>query len=645
MNNSLKKYYPGVVIFFISLIICLATYKNRGIAWDEPTQRDSIGYVAYNYVFNNDHALLTSGAKDHGTGFEMPLIIIEKIFKLNDSRDIFLMRHLVSHIFFLISIFAGYLLIYNLFKKQSIACLGFLMLAFMPRIYAHSFINTKDIPFLSMNIISLAICYAAFAKQKKTYFFLLGVSCGYLTSIRIMGILLVLFIIFFLLLDIIYSILSKQKIKSILLNLGIFIITFCISIYSFWPILWISPFKTFIDMFGSLSHFNWIGTVLFNGIFEPTLNLPKLYIPIWIGITVPVIWLFSGIGGIVITIIAFIKKPSNFLQNTTDRNFLLYLLSFSVPVFAIIYLKSIVYDDWRHLYFIYPPFVLLALYSIDKLTKSRYRVCAYFFSALQLGLISFFMIRYYPFEMIYFNELTCKRGEYLRTHYELDYWGVSFKQGLDYLLANDHSNLIKISGEYSTYGVPLINNISLLPKTERKRLVITNSDSTADYLMTDFRWHPEDYNYPKYYDIKVLNSTILCIYDLEVLKPPPFTVKIIDFRFFDTSQSFTDQGTVVALWSKCIVAKPFALPKGKYNIIIVSKGTEVADQYPHNNLFINDNKVGDFISNVDYSDHVFRFEQKQDTPVTIKIDMDNDAVTKDKDRNTFIRDIYITKDK
>ena len=45
----------------------------------------------------------------------------------------------------------------------------------------------------------------------------------------------------------------------------------------------------------------------------------------------------------------------------------------------------------------------------------------------------FTMIKSHPFEDVYFNILLSKKDQYLRKTFELDYWGTSYKQALEYI--------------------------------------------------------------------------------------------------------------------------------------------------------------------------------------------------------------------
>ena len=53
MKTLLKTYAPGLILFVISLVIGMMVYKDYGVAWDDPIQRD-LGLVSYNYAFHKD---------------------------------------------------------------------------------------------------------------------------------------------------------------------------------------------------------------------------------------------------------------------------------------------------------------------------------------------------------------------------------------------------------------------------------------------------------------------------------------------------------------------------------------------------------------------------------------------------------------
>jgi Dolichyl-phosphate-mannose-protein mannosyltransferase len=510
MNKKIVPYLPGILLFFMAVVIALFVYKDYGIAWDESMQRHT-GEVSMDYVLHGDKGLFTYQDRHYGVGFELPLIFIEKVLHINDAGKAFEMRHLVTHLFFLVSAFCCYLLVLRLYKSQFIACLGFLIYAFAPRIYAHSFFNSKDIPYLAMFMITFAISQYAFEKNRRWLFVLLGMACGYTTSLRIMGVILDAFILMFLVIDIISAAVKHEKGKTAVLNLLLFSGSFLIVLYACWPYLWTDPIHNFIVSYQRMSHFDWPFSVLLGGERILGTALPWTYFPHWFLITNPILWLISGIAGVVWVTIIFMRRPLTYLTNTPERNYLLYLMSFGGPILAVMVLHAVIYDDWRHLYFVYAPFVLLALYFINRIWQTRFKLVIRAACIIQLGFIGYFMVHDHPFQQVYCNELVSHQKESLRKNYELDYWGCGYKQALEHLVATHPEGRIKVSS-YDA-GVYLARfNSQLLKEEDRNRLEITTPEN-ADYFITNYRWHPEDYPYPKIaYSVSVLNSTIICIY-------------------------------------------------------------------------------------------------------------------------------------
>ena len=112
---------------------------------------------------------------------------------------------------------------------------------------------------------------------------------------------------------------------------------------------------------------------------------------------------------------------------------------------------------------------------------------------------------------VYFSPLV---GNYstIRYRYEMDYWGLSYKQGVDQILAIDSRDQISIcfsqpsGGYYVQY---------MLDPSQRSRIAIVDVPSDADYFITEYRFHPQDYPYDhKIYVINVRGMEILAVYKI-----------------------------------------------------------------------------------------------------------------------------------
>ncbi len=514
IKQKIRTHYPGMILLVVILLTGLLTYQEYGISWDEPTQQ-GIGGRNYDYAFNNDTTWATYGDRDYGGIYEMALIAVERLGNITDSRDVYLMRHIVSHLFFIVGLCFFYLLGSRLFRSRLAACLCVLMLALCPRIYAHSFINTKDIPFLSVLIIALYMCLVAWQSKKALSFFIAGVFCGLATSIRIMGLMLPAYGLMFILVDLAIAIIKKDQKQKILINGALYLLAFCLSVYTFWPHLWDDPLKNMIGAFESMSHYRWGGTLFINGELIGSGKIPWYFFPVWFLITNPVMWLCAGFGGIVLLFINFFKNPFSFISNTDNRFILLFFLCFITPVAAVVVLHSVMYDDWRHLFFVYPSFVLLAVYFITRLAHGKLKVVIFVLVLMQVSVTGYTMYQVFPLNQVYFNPLVSHKSEYLRRNYEMDYWGASLKQGLDQLIKTYPYRQLWVTGDKASL-TPLRNNIMILQKSDRDRIHYVGSAEEAEFFLTDYRLHPGDYEFSNsFYSIKAFNSTVLQVYQLK----------------------------------------------------------------------------------------------------------------------------------
>ncbi len=513
--NFLRKYL-GLILVFGAFIVGITTYKGYGVSWDEGDQIH-LGTVNYEYLFQHKGAVESCDNKEYGVAFELPLAIIQHSLGLTDSRDNLLMRHLVTHLFFLLGALAFFLLIDYLYSNKLLATLGFLMLLTTPLIYGHSFFNTKDVPFLSMFIICFLVAAVAFRKNTIKWYIMLGIAAALLMNMRIMGILFELCIICFFVFDLIALRKDKATRKKTLVSALVFIGVSFAFLSLTWPYLYPNPAKNFIDAFLRLSQWPWNGYVLFWGKTVECKALPFYYAVSWFCISNPLIYVVLGTFGIVYFIIQFLKRPGQFFFDKTARNQALYAFCFLEPLIAVLAFHSAIFDTWRHLYFIYPSFLLAGIYGLNYLFNTKARPVALFLVSAAIAYSGFYMVSNYPYEHVYFNELVTKRTEpeYLRKNFEMDYWGTSYARAFGYILKHDTSKNITVAVQ-GGMGIGM-QNTWILPAEDRKRIHLTEDIAQANYFASYYRQHSEDYPFQKkeVFSIKVLNSTIMSVFKLK----------------------------------------------------------------------------------------------------------------------------------
>lgn len=494
-ENIFKK---GAYIFFMLFFIwgCFA-FPDYGISIDEGVSRMQNGEVNYNFIKTGVAGdLLSTNEKYHGPAYELFLFTVEKIFNVTEYRDIYLLRHGLTFLTFFISVVFFYFIGLKVFKSHVAALFGCIILVISPRIFAESFYNSKDLPMLSFCIIASYTMFLFLERQTIWMALIHAACCAFVIDIRLTGLLLPFITVYMFVFQ------SKKQILPVFL----FLFYTIIFIIAFWPVLWLDPISHFISAFKQMSNYQG-GEVFYMGNYVSTLNLPWHYLPVWIMITTPVFYILLFITGMFF----FIKN--SFIDFFSTLPIQSFLIMFSAPILVVIFLNSTVYDAWRHVYFIYPYFLLIAVYGsiqiVRVLKNNKSILIISSISAFSILSVLFYMVKNHPFQNVYFNSLA---GKNLRQNFELDYWGLSYRQGLEYILATDKSEKIYIEAD-PVFQFCQMNALIIRPE-DRKRIVFTYDRSSADYFLSNFRWHPGDFNFGKsVYQINVGDEKIM-----EVLK-------------------------------------------------------------------------------------------------------------------------------
>jgi len=516
--NPVVRNKAGLSLLLLLIGICFFIFWDFGLSWDESAQRD-LGEVTYNYIFHSCNKYEEYHDRDYGVAFEFPLIVLEKTLKLKDTRTVYLLRHVITHLFFLLAAFYFYLLVKLLFDNEWLAILGFLLLVLHPRIYGHSFFNTKDIPFLSMMIISFYYGALAFRNKDIRNTVLFGIATGVTINIRIMGILLFAVVVLIYSIDFIFHLKNGRR-REVLLG-AVFCLCTISTLLITWPYLWKDPLQNFIQAFINMSHFRWEGVVLYIGHMIKATETPWHYPLVWLLITTPMVFLFIILVGTYILARDCFKNPLAFFFHDWQKRLLFLCTACSYgSLTAVIILHSVLYDGWRQLFFIYPGLLIIGLYGIHRLVK-RYEMSKQLTFPILIILVTLSsvpsMILIHPFQHVFFNDLVPKKEQYLRETFEMDYWGTSYMTALKTILSNDARSSISIA----VANYPGVLNSLILPTEQRKRIRYVEELESADYFISNYRFHPQDYEYRnvssrhEWHSIEIYNSKIISIFKLK----------------------------------------------------------------------------------------------------------------------------------
>ena len=449
MQEYLKyKYIFSFLFFLLLFFLGINIYQDFGISIDEDNTRTN-GFVGLKYIFDIFNINYTSKISifpdikdfpEKGIGylFDVPAAFIEYKLKVEDFREYFLLRHLTNFIFFFIGVIFFYLLLFKRFNSFFLSLLGCLFLVASPRIFAHSFFNNKDIVFMSIFIIATYFTLILIEKPNFYNSIMAAIFIALSISIRILGSILPVVIVFFLLIKFLRNE-NKNKIKISLLSL-LFLLPFFTII--FYPYLWENPISNFLFIFKELANFKIDIHNFYLGEYIKAEHVPWHYSLIWIFSTTPVFYLVLFLTGFVTIIVRMYLRLVNINENKKFNDLwrgkkemfdLVFLSLLIIPIFLVILINSSLYSGWRHLYFLYPLIIIQAIYSINFIKnkfKKNYKYLFFIFVILMSLPNINWMIKNHPHQYVYFNSLENKKFD---KYFELDYWGLSINENLRYL--------------------------------------------------------------------------------------------------------------------------------------------------------------------------------------------------------------------
>ncbi|MBI2613520.1 MAG: glycosyltransferase family 39 protein [Candidatus Levybacteria bacterium] len=518
--TSIKRHFRFFIIGFFVLYFFLGIFifRHYGISWDESTSRDN-GLIVYQYITGQNSNLLTYRDRDYGTAFELPLVMIEKETNVTSSLQIYYLRHLLTFLFFFVGVVFFYKIALGRFGP-GIAFLGVIFLVLSPRIFADSFYNTKDIGLLSGMIIAVFTLLSFTKKPSFTHVVFHSVACAFVVDIRLSALIILPITCGFFITDT-FLLSARHLWRFRIVMLSLFLVLFFGFAVLFWPYLWNNPMGNFMIAFSNFSHFLRLGdTVFYLGNYIPDKYVPWHYPLVWIGVSTPLPYFTLFLLGVGFTVHKLSRNIFGFYKK--NREGLIFLTWFFGPLIMVIGLNSTLYDGWRQLYFIYPAFLLVALIGLEGLlsyTKKRYLLKIV---VLVVGIVSIlnvlrFMTLNHPYQNLYFNELAGGL-ENAKQQFDLDYWGLTFREGLEHIASNDNSKTIPV---FFAHGHK--RNIDILPNDDKKRFVVVDSPQDAKYILSNYRWYKDRNNYrwdeylyttphPKFYSVTVDGVEVMTVF-------------------------------------------------------------------------------------------------------------------------------------
>ena len=417
-----------LVVALALLPLMVTVSPDFGVTWDEKIRQKN-GEVVWDYWagrlprahFEQDG----QGYSLYGGLFDVVCVGVQHVLP---GVDRYVVRHAIGASLGWLTIVLAGLIARRLFGPAT-GLLTMVLLALSPRFVAHSMNNPKDIPFAAC--ATLALYFIVTIPPR--YPFLTPGLAARLAGAIALGINVragALISVFYLGVAVAFRTLAARELAvrrvaaSAAWLAAITLAALLLGTLT-WPWALSRPIVGPIRALTALSEFDWGGALLFKGENISARALPLDYVPTWFAITTPLVVL----AGVVLSLRCLRLPPRG---RPAAAAGLWGVVLF--PVVMVVARGSTLYDEIRHLLFLYPPLVVLSAAGWHSLATAPGRLVRQVAVAgLVLGCLepAVFQMRNHPNQVVYFNALVGgPAGAFGR--YEMDYWGNCVLQAVEW---------------------------------------------------------------------------------------------------------------------------------------------------------------------------------------------------------------------
>jgi len=399
-NNQRTGYFAWFFVLYGLLGFC--TLHRYGVHYDELTQR-TIGIENARYIAGWGKYEDVEKHKYFGPLFETPAYLLEQLVYTQPMHTKIWVRRAFLFGLFLLSVWGIYRIGKMLYQNEWSSGLTAMAYACWPRIFAEAHYNSKDVFFLCMGVFVLWALSVATRKGKFPW-----AACmlaGMASTVRIAGV--------FYLIPVIWVLLHYRFNINRIYALFLGVIIFIVSWYIVYPAVWKAPYESFIGILRYADENPWPSPTILAGKIMIPGNVPAYYAFLWMLLTLPVLYTILFLVGLYSSIQLFQK--SYIIQYI--------IILFFVTASYLIIQKPTLYNGWRHVYFLYIPFMLLLGIAIDSLiSRLSFKKVMLVFSVFP-----FFLLIHLKHDYVYFNGL---KNIWKPGSFSMDYWGISTRDAM-----------------------------------------------------------------------------------------------------------------------------------------------------------------------------------------------------------------------
>jgi hypothetical protein len=429
----------ALALFFVVLVLILATFTDYGVTWDEDVH-NWYGEAVLNYYltgFKDQSSLHYLDLFNYGAGFDMTAAALNRVSPFGTYET----RHLFDALIGLVGIVGTW----KLGKALAGPRAGFfaaLFLALTPNFYGQMFNNPKDAPFavgMAWSLYFLVRLLPGLPRPDWRLVAKLGLAAGLALAVRVGGLLILSYVGLALLLFVLWRLGETRSLKGAVADswacfwrvlAPVVVVAYPVMLF-FWPWAQQSPFVNPVKALIYFSHEIFPFRTLFAGEYVPAGDLPWEYLPTYILLALPELVLILLAAAPAAAY--FGLRRGGWRTAGRDRIIGYFVLGFAIvfPVAYAVAIKAVLFDGMRHFIFVLPLIAVTAAIvadiALDRLARMRFHSTAY--AALVLyGLVHVsVMVMLHPDEYVYYNAFVggTHGAEGL---FKLDYWANSYAE-------------------------------------------------------------------------------------------------------------------------------------------------------------------------------------------------------------------------
>lgn len=529
------------VLLGIFLIIGLFTLRQYGSPWDEEEEITIfIGNLKeyarlffgedceFNQLASSIDYARDNANIDHGESLYYILAPFARMFLEGNELGFVHLWRTVILIICLLGAYFLYLIVKHFTSDARYGLLASLMLLLSPRFFAESTYNHKDLAQMTLWLALMWFTIMWMKKREYKWAVALGVAAGFAINMRFaaaMG---------YFVCGVIYCVMiftdkdRKSNVKSGILQGVVSVVTCLAVLFVITPGCWQGLHKYIFYCLTQSTSFPWRGSVFFGGEMYAALELTRWYLPVSIAITIPLIFIPLFLLGNVVTIFGIKVSEKTGKKRIYCKLDLYTILLVGMTYFSFIaylIIKPVIYNSWRHYYFLYGFILIWAVLGfryLIRLGKKAVTAISSGLMAVQLVALCVIIAITHPYQFTYYNILA---GIHPEERYEMDYWGVSGKDTIIELIKNEYEEEpLKITGLESSCNSILDRGIFILPDEYADKIQFVEYIKDADYVFVNYTYSNEYRNsdllkyvskYEKVAEVEYLSTPLAAVYKLK----------------------------------------------------------------------------------------------------------------------------------